>query len=95
LLVRTYRCAFRLFPSPPPKASDPRALTWQGGGSVELDAIDPNTLRNLVRAFIEAHVDPRQLEILRAAEESERELLRARPGQRTSTISFPGAPTPT
>jgi hypothetical protein len=50
---------------------------WEGGDSVELDAIHPDDLRNLVREAIEQHIDPGQLETLRVAEESERELLRA------------------
>jgi hypothetical protein len=70
-------------PTRPTKASDSRSVRWAGGDSVELDAIDPNRLRNLVRDCIEQHVAPRQLEITRAAEESERELLRAwRPSER-------------
>ena len=64
-------------PTRPTKASDSRAAAWAGGDSVELDAIDPNTLRNLVRACIEQHIDQHKLVILRTAEDSERELLRA------------------
>jgi hypothetical protein len=70
-------------PTRPTKASDSRSVRWAGGDSVELDAIDPNRLRDLVRDCIEQHVDQHKLVILRAAEESERELLRAwRPGER-------------
>jgi hypothetical protein len=51
------------------------------GDSVELDALPPSELRNLVRCVIECHVSPEETEALRAAEDSERELLRAwRPG---------------
>jgi hypothetical protein len=51
------------------------------GDSVELDALPPSALRDLVRAVIEDHVSPEETEALRVAEESERELLRAwRPG---------------
>jgi hypothetical protein len=63
-------------PSRPTKTSDSRSVTWQGGDSVELDAIHPQTLRALIRTAIEQHVDERQLDIIRTAEESERELLR-------------------
>ena len=70
-------------PTRPTKASDSRAAAWAGGDSVELDAIDPNRLREMVRTTIEQHVDQHKLVILRAAEESERELLRAwRPRER-------------
>jgi hypothetical protein len=52
------------------------------GDSVELDALPPSALRELVREVIERHVSPEATEALRVAEESERELLRAwRPGQ--------------
>ena len=43
-------------PSRPTKTADARAKDWDGG-SVELDAIPPNTLRGLVRDCIEAHID--------------------------------------
>jgi hypothetical protein len=46
------------------------------GDSVELDALPPSVLRELVRAVIEHHVSPEETEALRVAEESERELLR-------------------
>jgi hypothetical protein len=62
-------------PSRPTKTSDPRSKNWTGGASVELDAVDPETLRGLVRACIEQHVDRRKLETLLVAERSEREQL--------------------
>ena len=64
-------------PSRPTKTSDTRSAKWRGGESVELDAIDPNRLRALVRAVIEEHVDEDQLAVIRVAEESERELIKA------------------
>jgi len=64
-------------PTRPTKASDSRSVTWTGGDSVELDAIRPDLLRALVRSTIEQHVDERQLEVIRTAEASERELLRS------------------
>jgi hypothetical protein len=52
------------------------------GRSVELDALPPRVLRNLVRKAIEQHISPAQTLALRAAEESERKLLLAwRPDQ--------------
>ena len=51
------------------------------GDSVELDALPPRELRALVAEVIERHVSPAATATLRAAEESERELLRMwRPG---------------
>jgi hypothetical protein len=61
-------------PTRPTKASDSRAKGF-AGDSVELDAIPAPTLREIVRGCIERHLDAEQLEVLRAAEESERELL--------------------
>jgi hypothetical protein len=65
--------AWRL-PTRPTKTSDTRAKGF-GNISVELDAIDPQRLRDLVQAVIEVHLPARQFEVLKAAEESERELL--------------------
>jgi hypothetical protein len=51
------------------------------GDSVELDALPPGVLRDMVRETIEQHIAPEVVDVLRAAEESERELLRTwRPG---------------
>jgi hypothetical protein len=43
---------------------------------VELDAIDPDRLRSLVAEAIENHLPKQQSTILKAAEESEREIIR-------------------
>jgi hypothetical protein len=61
-------------PTRPTKASDTRAKGF-GNISVELDAIDPQRLRDLVQDVIEVHLPARQFKVLKAAEESERELL--------------------
>src|SRR5262249_19798761 len=47
------------------------------GDSVELDALPPRELRAMVAEVIEQHIDRRAMAALRAAEDSERELLRA------------------
>ena len=62
-------------PTRPTKQTDTRAKKFNNGESVELDAIPANKLRSLVKTCIEKHVDPDQLKVLRAAEESERETL--------------------
>ena len=49
-------------PSRPTKTSDSRAKGF-GDVSVELDAIDPDTLRALVRNSIEAHLPPAQFSV--------------------------------
>jgi hypothetical protein len=61
-------------PSRPTKKSDPRAKKFRGE-SVELDAIPPDTLRQLVRDTIEPHVDRERLEELKAIEACERGVL--------------------
>jgi hypothetical protein len=51
------------------------------GESVELDALPPRVLRQMVTEVIEQHISPEETGVLRTAEASERELLRAwKPG---------------
>jgi hypothetical protein len=61
-------------PTRPTKKTDSRAAKF-GDISVELDAIDPVTLRAFVRYAIEQHLPAEQFEVLKAAEESERTLI--------------------
>jgi hypothetical protein len=61
-------------PTRPTKETDSCSKGFQGE-SVEVDAIDPDRLRALVRHCIEKHVDQRALEVTRTAEQSEREIL--------------------
>ena len=61
-------------PTRPTKKTDTRSKNF-AGQSVELDAIPPTELRQLVRDRIEQHVDHGQLDTLKVAEQSERELL--------------------
>ncbi len=61
-------------PTRPTKTTDSRAKTF-GEISVELDAIHPDNLRDLVQRVIERHLPPSQYQVLMAAEESERELI--------------------
>jgi hypothetical protein len=61
-------------PTRPTKATDTRAKNF-GSVSVELDAIEPNTLRDIVSDAIETHLPEHQYEVLKAAEESEREVI--------------------
>ena len=65
---------FFKLPSRPTKASDSRSKDF-GEISVELDAIEPDELRGLVRSVIEDHLPPEQFRILQVAEQSERKLL--------------------
>jgi hypothetical protein len=66
-------------PSRPTKSSDPRAKTF-GDTSVELDAIDPISLREVVQSCIERHLPPEKYSVLLVAEQSERQLFRGLAG---------------
>jgi hypothetical protein len=57
----------------PTKKTDTRSQNFDGQ-SVELDAIPPNTLRQMVRECIEQHIDRRRLSLLQGIEEEERNL---------------------
>jgi hypothetical protein len=59
-------------PTRPTKKSDTRAKNF-GEISVELDAIPPDMLRRLVETHIERHLPKHQFDVLKAAEESERD----------------------
>ena len=61
-------------PTRPTKASDTRSKGF-GNISVELDAIGSNALRALVQETIEQHLSPHQFAVLKAAEQSEREVI--------------------
>jgi hypothetical protein len=58
----------------PTKKSDSRSKTFRGE-SVEVDAIDPDTLRELCETCITGHIDAERLERTRAVEEAERDTL--------------------
>jgi hypothetical protein len=62
-------------PTRPTKKTDSRAKGWNGRRSVELDAVDPNTLRALCNAWIESIIPKGWLDTMRVAEESERDFL--------------------
>jgi hypothetical protein len=62
-------------PTRPHKKNSAADRLWPHSYACELDAIDPDTLREMVRVCIERHLPQDQLEILKVAEESEREAL--------------------
>ena len=68
IAVRLEQIAAWDLPSRSTKASDSRAKDF-GEVSVELDAIEPDRLRALVRNAIEQHLPPEQFAVLKAAEE--------------------------
>jgi hypothetical protein len=61
-------------PTRPTKSTDTRSKSF-GPISVELDAIEPDALRNLVEQAIQRHLPPDEFEALKAAERSERQTI--------------------
>lgn len=72
--VRPEQIALWDLPTRPTKKTDSRSKTFEGE-SVEVDAIPPRQLREIVAGCIEQHVDRRKLDILQVAEQSERAIL--------------------
>lgn len=64
-------------PTRAPKRKSAADRKWHYDFACELDAIPAGALRDLVRHHIEKHLPRGQFEVLKAAEESERELLKA------------------
>jgi hypothetical protein len=61
-------------PTRPAKRQDPRSKRFTGG-TVETEAIPARTLRTLVDTAIQRHINPAQLAVQQAAENSERQIL--------------------
>jgi hypothetical protein len=61
-------------PTRPTKTSDVRSKNF-GDISVELDAIAPDVLRDLVERAVQRHMPREQFEILKVAEASERKMI--------------------
>ena len=76
-------------PVRPTKTTDTRAKGWQGG-SVEVEAITPDKLRNMVTNAIVQHIDDAEWRIVKAAEQSERELLNILPRGRFEEMQIMG-----
>ena len=74
IAVNQEQISYLKLPTRPTKQSDTRSKGF-GDISVELDAIEPDILRQLVKLYIEDHLPQDQLKILKVAEESEREIL--------------------
>jgi hypothetical protein len=68
-------------PTRPAKATDSRAAGF-AGECVEVDALPPSVLRQLVEDAITQHIDPEALRLTRIAEQSEREVLLSIKGRR-------------
>jgi len=74
IAVTPEQIEFWELPTRPTKSSDTRAKGF-GDISVELDAIEPNRLREIVQRAIENHLPQDQFAVLKAAEESERDII--------------------
>jgi hypothetical protein len=75
LAVNPDQIAAWTLPSRPTKATDTRAKSFGYSDSVELDAIHPDALRQLVGEAIAQHITTDQLVALKVAEEDERRML--------------------
>ena len=62
-------------PTREPKRKSAADKKWPHGFACELDAIPPDQLRDLVETYINLHLPQDKLEKLKAAEESEREII--------------------
>jgi hypothetical protein len=69
-------------PTRPTKLSDSRARGF-GDGSVEVDAIPPTILRQIVEDAITQHIDAEALRLDQVAEQSERDILTGMTGRRS------------
>ena len=67
--IKTYN-----LPTRPTKKRDTRAKKWEGD-SVELDALPPRILREMVKTCIERHIDPFLLDITKKSEDLERKTI--------------------
>jgi hypothetical protein len=74
-LTRRQVTIYKLPTRPTKTANNTHAVMFTDPESVELDAMDADTLRALLREAIEAHIDGQELDAMLAAEASERAVL--------------------
>lgn len=75
-LTRQQVTLYKLPMRPTKTAGNTHAATFTDPESVELDAMNADTLRGLLREAIEAHIDVRELTAMLIAEKSERAVLK-------------------
>lgn len=68
-------------PTRPPKRTTAADARWPHDCAAELDAIPPDTLRDMVRDAIEDHLPAHELDVLKLIEADEREQMRALIGE--------------
>jgi hypothetical protein len=75
LAVTEEQIAELYLPSRPAKTSDPRTANFHGSGTVEIEAIPRAVILDILRRRIDREIDHRQLQVIRVAERSERDIL--------------------
>src|SRR5262249_20846703 len=70
-------------PTREPKRKSAADKNWEYDFACELDAIPPDQLRELVESFINQHLPQDRLQILKVAEQSEREIIQRLVGRKT------------
>jgi hypothetical protein len=74
-LTREQVTEYRLPTRPTKTENNTHAGKFADAESVELDALDPDTLQTLLQIAIERHIDDQALEVMNEAEASERSIL--------------------
>ena len=74
-LTREQVTLYKLPTRPTKVVGNSHAARFSDAESVELDALEPEVLQDLLRDAIEGHIDRRELEVMEEAEESERGML--------------------
>jgi hypothetical protein len=90
MALTEYQIAAWNLPTREPKRNTPADRRWPHDFACELDALPPGQLRNLVYWQLDQYLPEQDMKVLRAAEESERSLLRmfaqtARPKDESGT----------
>jgi hypothetical protein len=77
IAVTPYQVTDLDLPIRKPKRKSPADKAWPYDFACELDAIEPDALREMVEQTINIHLDQAALDVLKVAERSEREILKA------------------
>ena len=73
-------------PGAPPKKTDSRTANWSGSSVVELDAVEPDILKDMVRESIEDHYDTEKGEELDERARTEKEEFQAQLKEYVKTL---------
>ena len=75
IAVNEHQVQLYSLPTRPPKRETTADKNWPHGFACELDAMEPDLLRQLVEVSINEHLDQEQLRVLKVAEADERKQL--------------------